>query len=125
MMHPASEEEKHARTWAMLCHLSALAGCFLPYFAHLLAPLTVWLLKRNDHPLIDTHGRESLNFQISMLIYSAVGTALLFVSVIGILLIAPFLLFLYVVNIIAVVLAAIRASEGRAVRYPLTLRLLQ
>jgi uncharacterized Tic20 family protein len=47
------------------------------------------------------------------------------VSVIGILLIAPFLLFLYVVNIIAVVLAAIRASEGRAVRYPLTLRLLQ
>jgi uncharacterized Tic20 family protein len=125
MMHPATEEEKYARTWAMLCHLSALAGCFLPYFAHLLAPLAVWLLKRNDHPLIDTHGRESLNFQISMLIYSAVGTALLFVSVIGILLIAPFLLFSYVVNIIAVALAAIRASEGRAFRYPLTLRLLQ
>jgi uncharacterized Tic20 family protein len=125
MMPPANSEEKNARTWAVLCHLSALAGCFLPWFAHLLGPLIVWLLKRNDHPLVDTHGKEAMNFQISMVIYSAVGSAVLFVTVIGILLIVPFLLFLYLVNVIAIVLAAIRASEGRAFRYPLTLRFLQ
>ncbi len=108
----------------MLCHLSALAGCFLPWFAHLLAPLVVWLFKRNDHPLVDAHGKEALNFQISMTLYSLIGCGLLFVSVIGILLILPFLGLLYLLNIVAVVFAAIRASEGRSFRYPLTIRLL-
>ena len=124
MLPPADAEEKSARTWAMLCHLSALAGCVLPWFANLLAPLIVWLVKRNDHPLVDTHGKEALNFQISLLVYSLAGSAVLFVSVIGILLILPFLGLLYVANIVAVVMAAIRASEGKAVRYPLTLRFL-
>ena len=58
------------------------------------------------------------------MVYSLAGSAVLFVSVIGILLILPFLGLLYVANIVAVVMAAIRASEGKAVRYPLTLRFL-
>jgi uncharacterized Tic20 family protein len=125
MIPPANDAEKNARTWSMVSHLSALAGCFLPWIAHLAGPLIVWLLKRNDHPLIDANGKEALNFQISLSIYSLVGSTLLFLSVIGILLIPMFLGALYIINIIGVVVASIRASEGSEFRYPLTLRFLR
>jgi uncharacterized Tic20 family protein len=41
---------------------------------HLLAPLIVWLMKRDESPEIDAHGKEAVNFQISMLIYSRRAT---------------------------------------------------
>src|ERR1700682_747629 len=63
----------HVRTWNILCHASALLGVFLHFPGHLLGPLVVWLAKRDDSPEIDAHGKESLNFQISMLIYNAVA----------------------------------------------------
>ncbi len=63
----------HVRTWTALCHASALLGVFLHFPGHLLGPLIVWLVKRDDSPEIDAHGKEALNFQISMLIYNVVA----------------------------------------------------
>jgi uncharacterized Tic20 family protein len=63
----------NARTWNILCHASALLGVFFHFPGHLLGPFIVWLAKRDDSPEIDAHGKESLNFQISMLIYNAVA----------------------------------------------------
>jgi hypothetical protein len=63
----------NVRTWNILCHASALLGVFLHFPGHLLGPLIVWLAKRDDSPEIDAHGKESLNFQISMLIYNGRG----------------------------------------------------
>src|SRR5438128_7318765 len=60
----------NVRTWKILCHASALLGVFLHFPGHLLGPLIVWLAKRDDSPEIDAHGKESPNFQISMLIYN-------------------------------------------------------
>jgi hypothetical protein len=57
----------NVRTWNALCHVSALLGVFLHFPGHLLGPLIVWLAKRGDSPEIDAHGKEALNFQISML----------------------------------------------------------
>ena len=63
----------NVRNWNILCHASALLGVFLHFPGHLLGPLIVWLAKRDESPEIDAHGKESLNFQISMLIYNVIA----------------------------------------------------
>lgn len=103
----------------MLCHASALLGLFLHFLGHLLGPLIVWLVKRGDSPEIDAHGKESLNFQLSMLIYDAIA-AILCIILIGI----PILIALWVMNTVFVIIASIRASEGKFYRYPITIRFL-
>lgn len=103
----------------MLCHASALLGLFFHFLGHLLGPLVVWLIKRADSPEIDANGKESLNFQISMLIYDAVA-AILCIVLIGI----PILIALWVLNTVLVIIASIRTSEGKFYRYPFTIRLI-
>ncbi len=107
------------RTWCVLCHASALLGLFFHFLGHLLGPLIVWLAKRGDSSEIDAHGKESLNFQLSMLIYDAIAAILCFV-LIGI----PILILLWVLNTVLVIVASIKASEGKLYRYPLTIRLI-
>src|SRR5438105_7768048 len=63
----------NVRTWNILCHASALLGAFFHFPGHLLGPLIVWLAKRDASPEIDAHGKESLNFQISMLVYNGIA----------------------------------------------------
>src|SRR5437867_12806413 len=65
----------NVRIWNILCHASALLGVFLHFPGHLLGPLIVWLAKRDASPEIDAHGKESLNCQISMLIYNVIAVA--------------------------------------------------
>ncbi|MFI5401459.1 MAG: DUF4870 domain-containing protein [Planctomycetota bacterium] len=116
---PASpgEVSKDARMWGMLCHLSALAG-LVTFFGFLLGPLIVWLLKRNDFPFVESQGKESLNFQITMVFAFAFCIPLCFVAV-GFVLLPV----IGVVDIVLTVTAAIRASDGIAYRYPFALRL--
>ena len=109
----------NVRSWCVACHLSALAGFVLPAFGHILGPLIVWLVKRADSPEIDQHGKEALNFQISMLIYSIIS-GILCLIVIGFALLA----ILHVLNVVFVIIAAVRASEGQPYRSPLTIRLI-
>ncbi len=110
----------NVRTWTALCHASALLGVLFHFPGHVLGPLVVWLVKRNDSPEIDAHGKEALNFQISMLIYEAVS-AVFCLILIGF----AFLAILWVLNAIFVIIAAIQASEGKFYRYPMTIRFIQ
>jgi hypothetical protein len=110
----------NVRTWAALCHASALLGVFLHFPGHIFGPLIVWLLKRGDSPEIDAHGKEALNFQISMLIYNIVS-AVFCLILIGFV----FLAILWVLNAILVIIASIQASEGKFYRYPITIRFMQ
>jgi uncharacterized Tic20 family protein len=107
------------RTWNVLCHASALLGFFFPWAGHIIAPLIVWLVKRDDSPEIDAHGKESINFQLSMLVYSVIS-AILCLILIGFVLLA----ILHIVNVVLVIIASIRASEGKFYRYPITIRFL-
>jgi hypothetical protein len=107
----------NVRTWCVLCHASALLGLFFHFLGHIFGPLIVWLLKRGDASEIDAHGKESLNFQLSMLIYDAIAAILCFV-LIGF----PILILLWVLNTVLVIVASIKASEGQLYRYPLTIR---
>ena len=110
----------NVRNWNTLCHASALVGVLVHFPGHLLGPLIVWLWKRDDSPEIDAHGKEALNFQISMLIYNIVAAVFCLV-LIGFL----FLAVLWVLNAVFVIIASIQASDGRFYRYPMTIRFLQ
>jgi uncharacterized Tic20 family protein len=107
----------NVRTWNILCHASALLGVFFHFPGHLLGPLIVWLAKRDDSPEIDAHGKESLNFQISMLIYNVIAAVFCLVLV-GFF----FLAVLWVLNAVLVIVASIQASDGKFYRYPITIR---
>ena len=114
------QTSKEEQNWAMICHLAALAGFIIP-FGNLLGPLIVWLIKRPEMPLVDVHGKESLNFQITVTL-AVIISWLLVVVLIGFLMLA-------VVGIGALVLtimAAIKVSNGQLdYRYPFALRLLK
>jgi uncharacterized Tic20 family protein len=115
----APSASSQTRTWNVLCHASALLGLFTHFIGHLLGPLVVWLVKRRDSPEIDAHGKESLNFQLSMLIYDCIA-GILCLIVIGI----PLLIALWIANTVLVIIASIKASEGQFYRYPFTIRFL-
>jgi uncharacterized protein len=117
---PTAPAFTNVRTWAALCHGSALLGVFLHFPGHLLGPLIVWLVKRDESPEIDAHGKEAVNFQISMLIYNLVA-AVFCLILIGFV----FLAILWVLNAVFVIIAAIQASDGKFYRYPMTIRFIQ
>jgi len=108
------------RTWNILCHATALLGVLLHFPGHILGPLIVWLAKRHDSPEIDAHGKESLNFQISMLLYTAIAAVFCLV-LIGFLVLP----ILWVLNAVFVVVASIQASDGKLYRYPMTIRFIE
>ena len=112
---PTSEE----RTMAMVAHLAAFAGHLFP-FAHIIAPLIVWVIKRDSSRFVDDQGKESVNAQITATIYAAicVPLCLVLVGFVG-------LIVLYLANVVLVIMAAMAAYEGRAYRYPLILRLVK
>lgn len=115
---PGNELTSEVRNWGMACHLSALIGFLIP-LGSVIAPLVVWMLKRDESEFINFHGKEALNFQITVLIAFLVS-ALLALVLIGFLLMA-------VVGIGALVLtiiAAIKTSEGQHYKYPFALRLI-
>jgi uncharacterized protein len=116
----SSTSSSNTRTWTVLCHASALVGFFVPWAGHILGPLIVWLAKRGDSPEIDAHGKESLNFQISMLIYSLIAGVLCLV-LIGFVLLG----ILHILNLVLVIIASIQASEGKLYRYPISIRLIK
>ena len=112
--------EKDERMWGMLCHLAALSGFVGVPFGNIVGPLVIWMIQKDKYPSVVKHGKEALNFQISMTIYAAVAAVLILV-VIGIFL----LIAIAVVNVIFVIIAAIKANNGEPYRYPLTIRFLK
>jgi uncharacterized protein len=111
--------DKDARLWGMLCHLLSFSGYLIP-FGSVLGPLIIWLIKKDEIPFVNDQGKESLNFQLTMLIAVIVSAILMFV-VIG------FLLFgvLIIYQIIVVIMASIKANEGVRYRYPYTIRFIK
>ncbi len=112
---------KTERQWAMGCHLIGLCGVIVPFpTAGLLGVLIVWLLKREDGSFIDDQGKESLNFQISLLIYLFACVMLTFIGI-GIFLFVPLVVF----GFVCIIMATIKASEGSRFRYPACIRLIK
>ena len=104
------------RVWAMLCHIATLAGFVFP-LGNIIGPLVIWLIKKDEFPLVADQGKEAMNFQISMTLYILVSVILIIV-VIGI----PVLIALGIFDLIVTIVAAVKANEGIKFRYPLTIR---
>jgi uncharacterized Tic20 family protein len=114
----ATSENRDERMWAMFCHLSALFGFVFP-FGNIIGPLIIWMVKKEEYPLVNDQGKESVNFQISMTIYILISIVLIFL-IIGI----PLLIFLGLFNLIVIVIASIKSNEGEKYRYPFAIRFL-
>lgn len=118
--------ESQARTWNMFCHLSALAGYIIP-FGNVLGPLLVWQIKKDEFPSVDEHGKAALNFQLTVLIAlfaGIVAAVLLSFVCIGFLLI-PVVVAIGLCGLIFAIIAAIKANNGEAYRYPWSLTLIK
>ena len=114
-----NQPTKDERTWAMLCHFSAFVGLIFP-FGNFLAPLIIWLIKKEELPFVEDQGKEVLNFQISMTIYLLIS-GILCIILIGIPIIIGLIIFSFIITIIA----AISANDGKSYRYPINLRLIK
>ena len=104
---PPTSDEK---TMALLAHV-------LTFVFPILAPLVIYLVKKDESSFVAYHAKESLNFQITLLVICFV----LIITVVGILL-------LWLVGIAALVLvivATVRAAEGRLYKYPFSIRLIK
>jgi uncharacterized Tic20 family protein len=115
----AGAADQAVRTTAAAAHLSTFAGLIVP-FGSVIGPLTVWLSRRHRDPFIDQAGREALNFGITIAIYGSVllVAALMLVGI-------PLLMVGVVAWVVLASLAAVKASQGQAYRYPLTMRLVR
>lgn len=107
------------RMWAMLTHLSALPGSFVLIGA-IVAPLIIWQIQKDKSAFIDYHGKEAVNFQITMAIAAAVSF-LLFLLLIGLVLIW----IVGAVWLIFTIIAAVKANNGEYYRYPLSIRFIK
>ena len=107
------------RTWGLFAHLSALIGFILP-LGSILAPLVIWLVKREQSAFVGENAKEALNFNITIAI-AGIVSAILIVVFIGILLLIAVGIFWLVMTIIA----GIKANEGQVYRYPMTIRLVK
>ena len=103
---PTSDE----KTMAVLSHI-------LTIVAPILAPLIIYLIKKDESDYITYHAKESLNFQITIAII-AIGLAF---TIIGLVIIWIVPIFAF----ISVIIASIKAGEGVLYKYPLKVRLIK
>ena len=84
-------------------------------------------MKRNEFPSVEEHGKESLNFQLSVLIYMLAGGVIAAIGMIFCLgwLLVPVLIAMYFGALILPVIAGIKANDGVLYRYPFSLRLIK
>ena len=97
----------------MLCHLLAIVTGFV-------GPLIIWLIKKDQSPFVDDQGKESLNFQIMLIIGYVIGSISTMVCI-GFLLLPA----VWVFGIVFSIIAALKAKDGIAYRYPVNLRLIK
>jgi uncharacterized Tic20 family protein len=113
---PLSKEE---RLYAAACHFAGLP-IFTVVLANIIAPLVIWLIKRDTMPFVNEHGKESLNFQITIVIAYAISIVLIYLCV-GFVLLG----IVAIVQVIFPIIAGITACDGKPYRYPLTIRFIR
>jgi len=109
------------RTYAVLMHLSLLAHLVMSVLA-VFVPVIMWAVRKEGSPFIDDHGREAINFQISLVIYMILTIPLGILSCgVGFVVIP---IIVYVLGLVGMIQASMAANRGEFFRYPMTLRFL-
>jgi uncharacterized Tic20 family protein len=107
------------RTLDATCHFLSFAGFMFP-FGNIIGPILLWAIKKDEMPSVNEHGKESVNFQISMTIYSIIAGLSILVAI-GIVLLPAII----VLNMVLVIIAGVKAANGEFYRYPLTIRFIK
>lgn len=100
------------KQWASLAHLLGILA-WIP-------PLIIWLVFKDRGQLTNQEGKESLNFQITLVIAEVIGY-ILTLAFIGVLII----LAVWVVRIVFSIIAFTRVNAGGTYRYPLAIRFIK
>ncbi len=108
IIEPAKSDSKG---WAAAAHLIPLIGFGF------VAPLVIWLIKKDEDAYVEYHSREALNFQISFLIYMIVS-AILIIVLIGILM----LIVIGIWGLIMMIVGGVKAASGDTWKYPFIIR---
>ena len=116
---PSNEE----RSWAMLCHMLALAGLVFPIVLNVAVPLIMWQMKKNESAFVDDQGREAVNFQITVSLVLVVLFGLSVVPLVGCLTL-PAMIIAGIAALVFAIIGGLKANEGVAYRYPVCLRLI-
>ncbi|MGN8644506.1 DUF4870 domain-containing protein [Gracilibacillus sp. HCP3S3_G5_1] len=101
------------RLFGMLIYL-------LSFFTTIIGPLIIWMIKRDESPFIDHHGKEYFNFFISFTIYGIVSWILVFL-LIGLLLLPIVAILAFIFTLIAL----FKAYSGEEYRIPLVIRFIK
>lgn len=126
----AGSPSKEERQWAMFAHLSALVGGLLTSaiggWGFFIGPLVIWLMKKDEMPFAGDQAKEALNFNITVSAIFVILLVLTFLSLgLGAILTLPIMLVVGIGALVLIIMAAIKANEGVAYRYPLTVRLIK
>lgn len=146
--------DNHQKNIATFIHLSTFSRFFIP-FGNIIGPIILWSVNKNKSEFIDNHGKQVINFQISILLYALIiGTLTIpffifkifsgidFIDFHGfnnfhinigepspLLYIGGGLGFLAVIAFIfelaLIVIASLKAREGQLYKYPLTINFLK
>ncbi len=121
---------KDEKMMAMFIYLSALLlGFFIGPLAFA-GPLILWLVKRDESKFIDHHGKEMVNFMITMAIvslcFSVVAVPVVFLTFgIGTLIMAPLLMAIGGYALVMEILGAVKANNGEYYEFPISIRLIK
>lgn len=104
----------------VITHLSQLLT-YITGIGGLIVPLIIWAFKKDEVFALDKQGKDIVNFQISIIIYSIICIPLILLFGLGIL----GLIGIGLIALIFPILNAIRVSNGEEVKYPLTIQILK
>ncbi|GMV25124.1 MAG: hypothetical protein AMXMBFR58_11550 [Phycisphaerae bacterium] len=105
------------RTWGLFMHLSTIVSMMV---FPVVPALVLWLIKRKESPFLDDTGKEVINFQISLFLYSMLS-ALLAAILIGI----PLAIGVMVLGVVGIIKGTIAGSKGHYFRYPMCIRMVR
>ena len=127
-------------SYCFLIHISVLLG-FVHIILGILAPIVLWVLNRDKNEAVDRHGKHVLNWILSFALYLSICLIIVFPLsrimhwriTVSYDLSSPISLFsgffpisaLMILNIIFVLVGALKASSGASWKYPLSIRFLR
>ncbi|WP_370478502.1 DUF4870 domain-containing protein [Tamlana flava] len=146
--------DNHQKNIATFIHLSTFTRFFIP-FGNFIGPIVLWIANKDKSEFIDANGKQAINFQLSIFLYAVIlGTLTIpffifkvlngldFVDFHGfhdfhinmskpspLLYLGGFLgalaIIAFIVELVLIVIASLKAREGQVYKYPLTINFLK
>ena len=139
-------KNNNENTNAFLIHLSSFTGYLFP-FGSIITPLILWQAQKDKSFFLDEHGKEAVNFNISFAIYIFILSASFFSFFFGNLIhlfdeidfgfhysnnnifgffgIASTVGILSLIKIALIIIASMKANDGKPYKYPFTINFLK